>query len=79
MCTGNPALFSAVPIPQSQFDNDLQVIAKCHVPVFRPKSCSTDEPNAVNDIVGRVWRTAHPNAFGQQDIARAVESQLGTL
>ena len=77
MCTGNPALFSGELMPKSQFNNDLQVITECHV--FNTKSCKTTEPYVEQDLADHVWRTAHPNAYGQQDIARAIESQLGNL
>jgi GDSL-like lipase/acylhydrolase family protein len=79
MCTGNPALFSGEPMPKSEFDHDLRIFAECHAPVFRPKSCSTTEPAAEADLAQHTWRAAHPNTFGQQDIARAVEVQLGNL
>lgn len=79
VCTGNPALFSGEPILQSQLSNDIKTIAECSVPKFHPKNCSTTRPAAEADIENHVWRTAHPNTFGQQDIAKALESQLGNL
>jgi lysophospholipase L1-like esterase len=79
ICTGNPALFSGEPLPKSQFHHDLGVLVECHVPVFKPKSCRTAEPKAEEDLKGHSWRAAHPNSFGQQDIARAIESQLNNL
>jgi hypothetical protein len=78
ICTGNPALFSGEPMPRSEFNNDLQVLLTCHL-LFHSKSCSTTEPNAAADLARHSWRAAHPNTFGQEDIARAVESQLGNL
>lgn len=77
MCTGNPALFSGEPMPKSQFYDDLGVIAACSV--YFARSCRTKEPYANQDLQNHVWRTAHPNAYGQQDIARAIGSQLDSL
>ncbi len=68
MCTGNPALFSGEPMPKSEFHNDLKIFAECHLPVFRPKSCSSALPAAEADLARHTWRAAHPNTFGQQDI-----------
>jgi hypothetical protein len=79
MCTGNPALFSGEPILKSQLDNDIKTIVQCSEPIFRPKDCGVAEPTAKTDLTNHVWRTAHPNTFGQQDIAKAVEGQLGSL
>ena len=31
------------------------------------------------DFKAHIWRAAHPNSFGQRDIANAVEAQLGSL
>jgi hypothetical protein len=77
MCTGNPALFSGEPMPKSQFDTDLQVIIACHA--YFSQSCQTTEPYAETDLANHSWRAAHPNTFGQQDIASAVEAQLGNV
>jgi lysophospholipase L1-like esterase len=78
MCTGNPALFSGELMPTSQFSHDVAVIKSCPLPIHL-KSCQTDEPAAERDLRAHLWRAAHPNTFGQQDIARAVEAQLGNL
>jgi hypothetical protein len=77
MCTGNPALFSGETMPKSEFNHDLGVLLRCHLP-FAPKSCSTTEPAAEADLAHHSWRAAHPNTFGQQDIANAIEAQLGS-
>jgi lysophospholipase L1-like esterase len=79
MCTGNPAIFSGEPIAKSQFTHDIKTIAECSVPIFHPGDCGMAGPAAEADLSNHTWRTAHPNASGQQDIARAVESQLGNL
>jgi hypothetical protein len=78
ICTGNPALFSGEPMSKSQFDNDLQVIGECGF--YYSHSCRVTEPYAEADLYDHhAWRAAHPNAFGQLDIARAIEGQLGDL
>ena len=73
MCTGDPALFSGELMPKSQFYSDLAAGAECFV--FDTSSCKAKE----QDLTDHIWRTAHPNAFGQQDIAHAIENQLGSL
>ncbi len=77
ICTGNPALFSGELMPKSQFYNDIQAIGGCYV--IHYKICQTAVPDAEADLGDHTWRAAHPNTFGQQDIARAIESQLGSL
>jgi hypothetical protein len=76
MCTGNPALFSGEPMAKSLFDNDLRVLIGCEVDVFSSASCGD---HAEQDILNYSWRAAHPNVYGQQDIARAIQGQLGSL
>jgi hypothetical protein len=57
MCTGNPAIFSGVPMSTSTFDTEL---AKSVLGASTP------------GIDASIWRTAHPNTFGQRDISNAV-------
>ena len=62
MCTGKPAVFSGVPMPRSEFNHDLATLIS---------------GGSRNDLKAHKWRTAHPNQFGQQDIAHAIEATLG--
>jgi hypothetical protein len=75
MCTGAPALFSGELMPGSQFGEDLATIAsgwaQCKAGL---KSGCDAKQVASNDIHAHVWRAAHPNTFGQADIAKAVEA-----
>jgi GDSL-like Lipase/Acylhydrolase len=61
MCTADPAIFSGEPMPISEFTSDLFTIALS---------------GSQNDIRRHLWRAAHPNQLGQQDIAKAVEATL---
>lgn len=66
MCTGSPALFSGEPMPKTQFYSDLAHLAipGNHTPYQ-------------TDLHNHAWRAAHPNRFGEQDIAKAVEGYVG--
>ena len=66
MCTGKPAVFSGNPINAARAAQDLALLTG----VF--------SQSAVNDLKAYIWRTGHPNSFGQRDIANAVEQQLGS-
>ncbi len=61
MCTADPAIFSGEPMPISELTSDLFTIALS---------------GSQNDIRRHLWRAAHPNQLGQQDIAKAVEATL---
>jgi hypothetical protein len=61
MCTANPAIFSGEPMPISELTSDLFTIALS---------------GSQNDIRRHLWRAAHPNQLGQQDIAQVVEAAL---
>jgi hypothetical protein len=61
MCTADPAIFSGEPMPISQLTSDLFTIALS---------------GSQNDVRRHLWRAAHPNQLGQQDIAKAVEAAL---
>jgi hypothetical protein len=61
MCTADPAIFSGEPMPISELTSDLFTIALS---------------GSQNDIRRHLWRAAHPNQLGQQDIAKAVEAAL---
>lgn len=63
MCTGSPALFSSEPMPVRNFQVDLER--------------SAFSPAARAELQAYSWRAAHPNQFGQKDIAKAVESVVG--
>ena len=84
MCTANPVFFSAEPMPPVQLGVDLiNVLAAQICPVtgglLGSTLCtgiSTGAAGAEQDIKHYVWRTAHPTASGQEEIANAVESQL---
>lgn len=61
MCTANPAIFSGEPMPISEFTGDLFTIALS---------------GSQNDIERHLWRAAHPNQLGQQEIAKKVIADL---
>ncbi len=61
MCTADPAIFSGEPMPMTELTRDLVTIALT---------------GSQNDIERHVWRAAHPNALGQQQIAKKVEAVL---
>ncbi len=63
MCTADPAIFSGEPMPISEFTSDLFTIAL---------------RGSQNDIERHLWRAAHPNQFGQQEIAKKVIADLAT-
>lgn len=77
MCTGNPALFSGEVMSKSEFDHDLQALIRCHV--FFNQSCRSEEPAAEAELKAHSWRAAHPNVYGQQDIARTIEAAFPGL
>jgi hypothetical protein len=81
MCTGDPAVFSGEPLPASRLRDDLGLLDECYAtPVsqlfrhFNGGDCS----GAVSDLESYTWRAAHPNKYGQQDIANAVLQALGS-
>jgi hypothetical protein len=61
MCTASPAIFSGEPMPISELTGDLFTIALS---------------GSQSDIERHVWRAAHPNQLGQQDIAKKVIADL---
>ncbi len=61
MCTADPAIFSGEPMPISELTRDLLTIGL---------------GGSQNDIERHVWRAAHPNQLGQQEIAKKVEADL---
>jgi hypothetical protein len=63
MCTADPAIFSGEPMPLSELTKDLFTIALS---------------GSQNDIERHLWRAAHPNQLGQQDIAKKVIAELAT-
>ncbi len=77
ICTGNPALFSGELMSKAKFYYDLSVFTDCTPPASA--FCLIALPKAKADIKHHSWRTAHPNTFGQQDIAKAIETQLGKI
>jgi hypothetical protein len=73
MCTGSPAIFSGEKMSNRTLVSDLNKIDTC---VTFAASCGFALPSVENSIKSHLWRVGHPNAFGQQDIAKAVEAQL---
>ncbi len=73
MCTGSPALFSGETMKKVEFAEDLDTIVACHL---LRQDCGQAQYDTT-EIEEYSWRAAHPNAFGQQDIAKAVEVALG--
>ena len=63
MCTADPAIFSGEPMPLAELTRDLFTIAL---------------NGSQNDIERHLWRAAHPNQIGQQDIAKKVLVDLAT-
>ena len=63
MCTADPAIFSGEPMPVSELTGDLFTIALS---------------GSQNDIERHLWRAAHPNQLGQQEIAKKVIADLAT-
>jgi hypothetical protein len=82
MCTDSPALFSGEQMGDASFASDLSTIGVCAaLKLFlgpseaNSRTCIRAAADT-NDIQRHTWRTAHPNQFGQQDIANAVLASL---
>jgi hypothetical protein len=65
MCTAEPYVFAGEPMPMTQFANDIWES------IF-PAPGS----DAALDLTNHAWRVAHPNQYGQQQIASAIESRF---
>ena len=73
ICTGSPALFSGEVMSEGEFWEDLDTIVSCKVwPHLNCGEAQFDE----TEIREHSWRAAHPNVFGQQNIAAAVDRAL---
>jgi hypothetical protein len=73
MCTGSPAIFSGEFLKDTEFAEDLDTLAVCGL-IHR--DCGTAAYDKT-ELQRYTWRAAHPNQFGQQDIAKAVLAALG--
>lgn len=81
MCTADPALFSGeawsyASLTGPVFGN----VTACRTSEFNPVVCALAAKRMYEDMKGgleaHTWRVAHPNRFGQQDIAKAVLTAL---
>ena len=81
LCTADPWVFSAQPVPDATLALDVQAIvaAKACNDLASLPGCATlvrRAGAAETQLRGYVWRAAHPTVMGQQVIAQAVERQL---
>jgi hypothetical protein len=72
MCTGYPALFSGEWMSASALGGDVADLLACKYGKVECKAAAL----AQDDIMEHTWRAAHPNIYGQQDIANAVLAVL---
>jgi hypothetical protein len=77
MCTSRPAVFAGEQIPATQLVSDLRTLAVCAI-LLTP-SCTAADTDILTDISRHLWRVAHPNASGQNDIAQVIRTQVGDL
>jgi hypothetical protein len=84
ICTADPWIFSAQPVPATTLASDLSKILAAKTctgtdsvhPASFCDSLNATALAAVTDLKGYVWRVAHPTAAGQLAIAAIAERDL---